>query len=124
MIGRVISTKLAHTATVLVERVTRHPLYKKTFRRSKKYLVDDWLEVKDGDIVEIVKCKPVSQNKHFKITKVLGRNFAEIAESQLKKAAAAVIAEVMPEPSSAEASEGKEKKEKIKPKTKKKGESS
>ena len=37
-----------------------------------------------GDIVDIIKCRPISKNKHWKITKVLGRNFAEIAEEKLK----------------------------------------
>ncbi len=57
MTGRVVSTKLKNTVTVLVERVAMHPLYKKTFVRSKRYLVDDQIGVKDGDIVEIIKCK-------------------------------------------------------------------
>ena len=109
MTGRVVSTKLKNTATVLVERVAMHPLYKKTYIQSKKYLVEDSIGVKDGDIVEINKCKPVSKNKHWAITKIVGKNLAEITEAQLKKAAEEVIAKVMPEPSSAEASEGKEK---------------
>lgn len=97
MIGRVTSTKLKNTATVLVERTAMHSLYKKTYLRSKKYLVDDVLNVKDGDIVEIVKCKPISKNKHWKIVKVIGKNLAEIVEAEQKKAAEKIIAEVMPE---------------------------
>lgn len=97
MIGRVTSTKLKQTATVLVERIAVHSLYKKTFIRTKKYLVDDSIGVKDGDIVEVVKCKPVSKNKHWKIIKVLGKNLAEIVEAEQKMAAEEVIAEVMPE---------------------------
>lgn len=97
MTGRVISIKANKTATVLVERITIHPLYKKTFVRSKKYLVDNTIGVKLGDIVEIVNCKPVSKNKSWKITKVLGKSLAEIAEEQMKEKAEAAIAEVMPE---------------------------
>lgn len=97
MIGRVISTKLKNTATVLVERISMHPLYKKTFTRTKKYLVDDILGVKDGDLVEIVSTKPISKRKSFKIVKVLGRSLKEIAEQQMKEKAQEVIAEVMPE---------------------------
>ncbi len=97
MTGRVISTKLKNTATVLIERIAKHPLYKKTYIRSKKYLVDSSIDIKDGDIVEFVKCKPISKNKHWKITKVLGRSLAEIAEQKLKEQAEELIAEVMPE---------------------------
>lgn len=96
MIGRVTSTKLKNTATVLVERVAKHPLYKKTYVQSKKYLVDDPIRVKEGDLVEIINCKPVSKNKHWRVLRVVGKDLAEIAEAKLKKAAAEVIAEVMP----------------------------
>lgn len=97
MIGRVVSTKNKNTATVLVERQAMHPLYKKTFVRSKKYLADDPLDVKEGDIVEIEKVRPISKRKHWRITRVLGRSLAEIAEEQMKEKAEEVIAEVMPE---------------------------
>lgn len=97
MIGRIVSTKLKNTATILVERTAKHPLYKKTFKRSKRYLVDVSLGVKDGDIVEVVQTRPHSKNKHWKIVKVLGKSLAEIAEQQMKEKAAEIIAEVMPE---------------------------
>lgn len=96
MTGRVVSTKLKNTATVLISRIAMHSLYKKTFVRTKRYLVEDLIGVKDGDIVEIIKCKPISKNKHWKIKKVIGQDLAEIVEAQQKKAAAEVIADVMP----------------------------
>lgn len=97
MIGRVVSAKLKNTVTVLVERVAMHPLYKKTYIQSKRYLVDDSIGVRVGDIVDIQKCRPVSKNKHWKVTKVLGKSLTEIAQEQMKEKAEEVIAEVMPE---------------------------
>lgn len=97
MTGRVVSTKLKNTATVLVSRIATHALYKKTYVRTKRFLVDDQIGVKDGDIVEIIKCKPVSKNKHWRINKIIGANLLKIAEDKLKQAAAAAISEVMPE---------------------------
>lgn len=97
MIGRVVSVKSLKTVTVLEERLVKHPLYKKTYKQSKKYLIDDSVGVKVGDIVNYISCKPISKNKHWKITKVLGTNFAEIAEEDLKKEAEDIISEVMPE---------------------------
>ena len=97
MIGRVVSTKLKNTVTVLVERSAKHPLYKKTYVQSKRYLVSDLIGVKLGDVVEIVNCKPISKRKAWNITKVLGKNFAEIAEEHMKEKAQEAIAEVMPE---------------------------
>ena len=97
MIGRVVSTKMKNTATIIVERVAKHPLYKKTYVQSKKFLVDDQTGVKNGDIVEVLKVRPISKNKHWRITKVLGKNFAEIAKEHLKKSAEEAILEVIPQ---------------------------
>lgn len=97
MIGRVVSTKMEKTATVLVERVAKHPLYKKTFIRTKKYLVDTQILVKEGDMVEIVKVRPISRNKHWRVLKVVGKNLEAITEEKLKIEAEKAIAEVMPE---------------------------
>ena len=126
MIGRVVSTKTKETATVLVERVAKHPLYKKTFIRTKKYLVDTKIPVKEGDMVEFVKVRPIPKNKHWRILRVVGKDLEAITEEKLKAEAEQVIAEVMPESSDAQASEG-EKKEVVvdnsaeKPKSRKKG---
>ena len=97
MIGTVVSTKMKNTATILVERLAMHHLYKKTYVQSRKFLVDDPYEVRLGDIVEVIKVRPISKNKHWKIIKVLGKNLAEIAEAEMKEKAAAAISEVMPE---------------------------
>lgn len=97
MIGRVVSTKMEKTATVLVERVAKHPLYKKTFIRTKKYLVDSNIPVKEGDMVEILKIRPISKNKHWQIIKVVGKDLEAITEEKLKMEAEEAIAEVMPE---------------------------
>ncbi len=114
MIGRVVSTKIDKTATVLVERVAKHSLYKKTFIRSKKYLVLAEDSIKEGDMVEIIKIRPVSKNKHWKVTRVIGRSLTEINEEKLKAEALKIIAEVMPEEKTkelneSEVEEGKQK---------------
>lgn len=70
--GKVIGLKQAKTATVSVERVKIHPLYKKRFTRSTKYQVHDEVGVKLGDIVKFADCKPVSKSKKWKIIKVVG----------------------------------------------------
>ena len=97
MIGRVVSTKMNKTAAVLVTSSKTHLLYKKSFTRNKKFLAHDELGVKEGDIVEIVKVKPISLMKHWQIIKVIGKDLEEIAKAQLKKQATEVIEEVMPE---------------------------
>jgi small subunit ribosomal protein S17 len=97
MIGRVVSTKMEKTAVVLVEHQKKHPLYKKSFLRTKKFLVDDPFNVKDGDIVIFKKIRPISKLKHFQITKVLGSDIVSLEQAELKEEVAEAIAEVMPE---------------------------
>lgn len=70
-IGKVIATKNAKTATVSVERVVVHPLYKKRFKRDTKFQVHDELGVKVGDTVKFVASKPYSKTKKWKITEVV-----------------------------------------------------
>ena len=97
MIGRVVSVKMQKTAVVLIERRKTHPLYKKSYLRSKKYLVDDEIGVKLGDVVEIEKIRPISKRKHWKIVKVLGTDIVSLGKEALKEGASEAIAEVLPE---------------------------
>ena len=62
--GRVVSDKMDKTVTVLVERRVMHPLYKKFIRRSKKYAAHDEANAcKEGDVVQIQECPPISKRK-------------------------------------------------------------
>ena len=70
--GKVIGLKQAKTATVSVERVKIHPLYKKRFTRSTKYQVQDDLGVKLGDNVKFSGSRPYSKSKKWKITEIVG----------------------------------------------------
>ena len=96
MIGRVVSTKMSKTVVVLMENTKIDPLYKKSYSRSKKYLVADELGVKNGDIVEMISVRPISKHKHWKVSKVIGRDIEEIVEQELKEQAAEVVAEAVP----------------------------
>ena len=64
--GRVVSDKMDKTITVLVERRVMHPLYKKFIRRSKNYAAhDDANLCKEGDVVQIEECRPISKQKSW-----------------------------------------------------------
>jgi small subunit ribosomal protein S17 len=84
--------KMQDTVTVTVHMQVRHPLYKKSFRQSKKFLVDTKgvTDLGVGDEVIIEECRPLSKSKHFKIKEVLKRaarvsEMAEIADTKEKK---------------------------------------
>lgn len=69
--GIVTSTKMAKTATVLVERFKVHPVYKKRIRIKKKYHAHNEFGVKEGDRVKIGACRPLSKTKRWKIIEVI-----------------------------------------------------
>lgn len=72
--GRVVSDKMDKTVTVLVERRVTHPLYGKVVRRSKKYHAhDETNECKEGDLVTIEECRPVSKSKAWRVAKLVER---------------------------------------------------
>jgi small subunit ribosomal protein S17 len=66
--GTVVSDKGDKTVIVLVERRLKHPLYKKTIRRSKRYAAHDEANTyKVGDEVRIVECRPLSKTKTWTV---------------------------------------------------------
>ncbi len=69
--GTVTSTKMTRTAAVEVTRRWLHPIYKKTVKRSKKYLVHDEKQITGvGDTVTFKPCRPISKRKHFMLVAV------------------------------------------------------
>lgn len=70
--GRVISDKMNKTITVQVDRRIRHPLYGKIVTRHTKLHAHDESNVcKQGDLVEIEECRPLSKSKAWRLVKVL-----------------------------------------------------
>ena len=68
--GLVVSRKTDKTATVAVEQIKTHLLYKKKFTVTKRYKVhDEENQTIVGDFVEIVSTKPLSREKHFKVSR-------------------------------------------------------
>lgn len=67
--GKVVSHKMAKTATVVVERTVVHPVYLKRYKRLRKYHVHDEVGVKVGDKVKFAACKPQSKLKKWRIIK-------------------------------------------------------
>jgi len=63
--GKVTGLNMAKTISVDVERFLAHPLYKKRFKRSKKYQVHSEIEHKIGDVVKFVECPPISKTKRW-----------------------------------------------------------
>ena len=72
--GRVISNKMLKTVTVLLERQVQHPLYGKIIRRSTKvHAHDENGQCKEGDVVRIAECRPLSKTKNWRVVEVVTR---------------------------------------------------
>ncbi|MCX7896449.1 MAG: 30S ribosomal protein S17 [Rhodocyclaceae bacterium] len=75
--GRVVSDKMQKTVTVLVERRVKHPVIGKVIVRSKKYHAHiEGLEAREGDVVEIAECAPISKTKAWRVTRIVEKNVA------------------------------------------------
>lgn len=70
--GRVVSDRMDRTVVVAVERVFRHPLYKKTVRRTKRYKAhDEQNQCGVGDLVEITETRHLSKDKYFRVSRII-----------------------------------------------------
>ena len=78
IIGRVVSTKMLKTIVVLSERRVAMGMVGKPITRSKKYKAhDEGRTAKDGDMVRIRECRPLSRDKHFRLVEIIQRGIAE-----------------------------------------------
>ena len=77
LVGRVISDRMQKTVVVRVERRVRDAMMGKIVTRSKKYHAHvDSGEVREGDLVEIVECRPISRTKSWRVTRLVEKSKA------------------------------------------------
>ena len=70
--GIVATTKMNKTVVVSISRIVTHPLYKKQLRKIKRIKAhNENLELKEGDRVKIVETRPISKDKHFRVSEVI-----------------------------------------------------
>ncbi|MCP4429348.1 MAG: 30S ribosomal protein S17 [Gammaproteobacteria bacterium] len=70
--GSVVSDKMNKSATVLIERKVKHPIYGKFVKKSTKlHIHDENNECGIGDTVQISECRPMSKTKSWTLVKVV-----------------------------------------------------
>jgi small subunit ribosomal protein S17 len=70
--GRVVSNRMQKTIAVEVERLVKHPAYGKYIRRTTKLLAHDESGTsREGDLVIIVPCRPLSRRKSWRLLEVV-----------------------------------------------------
>ena len=84
-VGTVVSDKNDKTIVVEIERASRHRIYHKVIRHTKKYHVHDENNVATvGDLVRIEECRPMSRMKRWTLVAVLTeRAVADVAPESL-----------------------------------------
>jgi small subunit ribosomal protein S17 len=105
--GTVVSDKMTQTVVVAVHSAIRHPLYKKTIRRVRKYMAHDEEEkAKIGDRVRIVEAAPISKHKRWRVAEVLSHGeVPELAPEAIDATLVEDLAAPLPQSTTAAAAE-------------------
>jgi small subunit ribosomal protein S17 len=70
--GMVVSTKMAKTVVIEIQRQVPHPIYGKIVLRSNKFKAHDEESICDvGDKVEIMETKPISREKRWRVVRIV-----------------------------------------------------
>lgn len=66
--GIVVSDKMQKTVVVKIEKIKKHPKYKRRYKIHQKYKAhDEKREYKIGDKVIIEECRPISKEKRWRV---------------------------------------------------------
>lgn len=70
--GLVVGDKMDKTIVVAIEQRVKHPLYKKTVVKTKKFMAhDETNQAGVGDKVTIIETRPLSKNKYFRLVEII-----------------------------------------------------
>jgi small subunit ribosomal protein S17 len=80
-VGRVVSDKMDKTIVVSVERLSRHPVYKRVIRLTTKFKAhDEANEARLGDTVLIQESRPLSATKRWRMIEIVARAGESVPE--------------------------------------------
>jgi small subunit ribosomal protein S17 len=71
-VGFVVSDKMDKTVVVAVERLVKHPLYKKYVKQTKKFKAhNEENNCNIGDKVKIMETRPLSKTKRWRVVEIV-----------------------------------------------------
>lgn len=70
-VGVVASDKMQKTVVVRVDRLVRHPKYRRYVRRTSKFMAHDEKGAAIGDKVRIVETRPLSSRKRWRVVEII-----------------------------------------------------
>lgn len=73
-VGKVVSDKMQKTVVVVIERLVKHPTYKRYVRRRSRFKVhDEKNECKEGDTIRFMETRPLSKEKRWRFVEFVER---------------------------------------------------
>jgi len=67
-----IEKVIGQTATVIVDRKKRDPIYHKIIKKQKRFIVEcSGFDLSPDGQVEIVECRPISKKKRWKVNRII-----------------------------------------------------
>jgi small subunit ribosomal protein S17 len=70
-VGIVASDKMEKTIVVRVDRLVKHPKYRRYVRRTSKFMAHDETGATIGDKVRIVETRPLSARKRWRVVEIV-----------------------------------------------------
>ena len=71
-IGKVVSNKMDKSIIVAIERKVMHPIYKKYFKKTTKFMAHDQNNIANiGDLVKIMETRPLSARKRWRLVEII-----------------------------------------------------
>jgi small subunit ribosomal protein S17 len=70
-VGVVASDKMEKTVVVRVDRLIKHPKYRRYVRRTSKFMAHDETGASIGDKVRIVETRPLSARKRWRVVEIV-----------------------------------------------------
>lgn len=84
IIGTVSSAKGDKTIVVTVHTRKTHPIYRKQYTVSKKFMAhDEKNEAEAGDKVAIIETRPISKRKHFMLDRIIEKPALREADKEV-----------------------------------------
>ncbi len=71
-LGIVVKNKMDKTVSIAIERKVAHPIYKKYFKKTTKFMAhDEKNECGIGDLVKVMETRPLSKNKKWRVVEIV-----------------------------------------------------
>jgi small subunit ribosomal protein S17 len=70
-VGTVSSDKMTKTVVVRVDRLIKHPVYRRYVRRRTKFMAHNEMGATTGDRVRIVETRPLSARKRWRVVEII-----------------------------------------------------